>query len=110
MYKDKLLLKSVFLQILSFVPFNHYGHRSSDCKPPTLLAVDMPSTRKKKEKKTSGPLIAHKELVLPFFVFGSPNIPFVCFCLKRLECFLFDLQVFKERRHWQPFAFLKNTS
>ena len=64
------------------------------------------------EKKNSGPLIAHKEklgrlkswqlycrcsvFVSPFFVFGSLNILFVCFCLKRLECSLFDLQVFKQ--------------
>ena len=65
-----------------------------------------------KKKKPSGTFKAHKELVLPFFVFGSPNILFVCLYvfLKRLECFLFDLQVFKERRYWQPFAFLKKTS
>ena len=80
MYKNKLLLKNVFVQIFSFLPLNHYGHRSCDCKPTTPLAVDMPSTRKRK-KKPSGPFEAHKELVLPFFVFGSPNIVclFVCF-------------------------------
>ena len=110
-YKDELFLKNVFVQIFSFLPLNHYGHRASDCKPTTPLAVDMPSTRKRK-KKPSGTFKAHKELVLPFFVFGSPNILFVCLYvfLKRLECFLFDLQVFKERRYWQPFAFLKKTS
>ena len=57
MYKDELLLKIVFVQIFSFVPINHYAHRSSDCELSTLLAVDKPSTR----KKNSGPLIAHKE-------------------------------------------------
>ena len=60
MYKDELLLKNAFAQIFSFVPVNHYGHRSSNCKQSTLLAMDMPPTRNK-EQKNSGPLIAHED-------------------------------------------------
>ena len=93
MYEDELLLKNVFVQIFSFVPLNHYCHRSCDCKPSRLLAVDMQLTR----KKNLGPLIAHKEklkedlsrgnsiafpqsvFVFHFFVtFGSPNILLLC--------------------------------
>ena len=66
---------------------------------------------KQKQKKNSVPLLAHKVklkedlsrgnsiFAFRFFVFGYLNILFVCFCLKRLECFLFDLQVFKHRRY-----------
>ena len=101
MYKDELLLKNVFVQILYFVPFNHNGHRSSDCKQSTLLAVDMPSTRKKKllgpyKEKLKEELSCGNSIAFVLFLFflslffGSPNIVFVCFCFKRLECFLFD--------------------
>ena len=60
MFKDELLLKcgfeNVFFEIFSFVPLNHYGHRSSDCKPSILLAEDS-----HQPDKASGPLITHKE-------------------------------------------------
>ena len=79
-----------FFEIFSFVPLNHYGHRSSDCKPSILLAVDMPST-----DKASGPLITHKEkrkqkeslsrgksIALVFFLFFlSLFLAFRIFCL-----------------------------
>ena len=99
MYKDELLLKNVFVQIFSFVPLNHYGHRSCDCKPSTLLAVDMQLTRKKK----SGPLIAHKEKLKEDLSRGN-SIAFALFlfflCLSllalRIFCFFVCLFLFEK--------------
>ena len=93
MYKDELLLKNVFAQIFSFVPMNHYRHRSSDCKPSTLLAVDKPSTR----KKNSGPLVAHKEKLKEDLSRGNS----IAFAL-----FLFLLSLFLALRIFCLFVFV----
>lgn len=90
MYKDELLLKNVFAQIFSFVPFNHYGHRSSNS-----IGCGYAINQKQTKAKILGPLIAHNEklkedlsrgnsisfVLFLFFVslvFGFPKILFVC--------------------------------
>ena len=70
--------------------------RSSDCKPSTLLAVDMPSTRKK--KKTPGPLIAHKEKLREDSSRGNS----IAFAL-----FLFFLSLFLALRIFCLFVFVR---
>ena len=73
----------------------HYGHRSCNCKQSTLLAVDMPSTRK---KKTPGPLIAHKEKLREDLSRGN-SIDFVLF--------LFFLSLFLALRIFCLFVFVR---